>query len=534
MISAPTNWDELYAQDDSVLEVDLVVYFMTDVMNGLPKAAQTSYGTSVGGIGSTLSLEFKNEDIDASGCVVESGASEIVGIGNAYSSHLSFTLIDPGDDFEFLHENQQIRFFTRLVSADGQTSTPWVHQGVYYIDTVTANDSGSVSISAYDIIGFLDRRTSATSYSDSRTFSQLFGSLDAFSNCPLISVAGISDVVYTAEYLNQGVSYRDLLMNAAAIIGRNVYINKAGKADAFGFLNYADYRSSNTLVVPVLNPAEISIAEKGCRLSGVCLSGQYYSQLGYVIDVDLDDAFDPGLSLAGSIGQRALNGVGGYRGLLRKIVIRDTVLSPLLEIEDVVGVRRSAFNGSAYHYFAIQHIKMAYAGHCYGDILSGADRSVMRYSDYAGIASGGYNWPGVRAVAQTPEVVKLGRKAFSIGPIDLENGTYTPQNSNATVASTRGYSDQTIVTFNAVCLMLDGTTQVKQMKGYIREGVVDVVRSVGSNYRYAIDSVPYVSYTDLSSIAEIISTDFAIKNYTDGGEVPGYKFAFALNVPPAS
>lgn len=214
MITPPANWNDLYnSDDDASLEVRVSVECCANI-----------------------TIDYYNDDISSNGVTIQHALYNEVSVGGAVSAIMTFSVYDAVNAL-ILQKGQKATFSVRL--SDGETVTDWVDRGVFYIDSVTANDDDSVSVTAYDEMGLLDEYQPG--FTEDITVSAYADLLNDIYGCSMLAdssllgetvyVEGITKTIGAATLPYEEIgdtTARDIVASIAALLGGNAYIDYTG------------------------------------------------------------------------------------------------------------------------------------------------------------------------------------------------------------------------------------------------------------------------------------------------------------------
>lgn len=504
MIDAPTNWDALWALEDTVLEIDINVHYYQ------VNLSSTHQYSGLYSPGSSFTIDFTNEDLASGGVTVEHMSSDGATVGNANAAQLTFTLVDPGGNAEFLRERQQISLYVRL--RNGNTTTQWVPQGIFFIDSINVNRDGSVDVTAYDPIYINGERK--TTYVTDSTFKAIFntgyiaGNIGR--NSPAINDDRISGYEYSLDYRSSKVSYKELCGVAAAYAGADMIVNKQAKlalVDIGNNVSITDEPLGCVVTAESVFSATTPTTVGGIRVkSGDTVYENYY---GSNLTVDYPELQNPSSELTATIFGNML-AKNNNRVFVCGTEVYGAVITPLLEIGDIVSVLQ---DDGKYLNFKLHGYRVQYAGHCYGELNGGINEQYLEPFKYNG------TWKRIRASEQNPVVKKIGDSMFSISPIVFDNDVVSP--SSPPYPSIARYGNGSVGYFNATCLMKNGNIQTISMRGSLMDEYFPLYDSITSpqdgiaSNSYYIKDVKYASYSSLANVQEVLSTELVVSSNSE-------------------
>ena len=202
MITAPTGWDALWADPDSKMELRFTID----------------------------SDSYLDADIADSDCKLTHSMYDSYGIGNVCSAQLTITLLDPEPIASGVRE---CTLECRLASADGNTTTAWVPQGTYYLDSAEwASDGSSAVLTMYDALALSGIYLFADGVAPSSTTWPMTASAVITQACTRCGITAPSDMTAFSNISCPNVEYitcREALGSLAAIAGGNWTVTKANQ-----------------------------------------------------------------------------------------------------------------------------------------------------------------------------------------------------------------------------------------------------------------------------------------------------------------
>ena len=504
MIDAPTNWDALWALEDTVLEIDINVhYYQVNLLS-----SHQYYGMNAPG--ASLTIDFTNSDLANGGVTVEHMSSDNTTVGNANAAQLTFTLVDPGENAEFLRERQQISLYVRL--RNGNTTTQWVPQGMFFIDSINVNRDGSVDVTAYDPIYINGERK--TTYNTSSTFKAIFNTGNIVGNIGMNSTAindeRISGYEFSLDYRTSKVSYNELCSVAAAYAGADMIVNKHAKLELIDIGNNVSV--TDEPLGYVVTAESVYSATTPTTVGGIRVkSGEtvYDDWFGSNLSVDYPELQNPSSEVAATIYSNML-AKNNNRVYICGTEVYGAVITPLLEIGDIVSVLQ---DDGKYFNFKLHGYRIQYAGYCYGELQGGINERYLESYSYSG------SWKRIHASEQSPTVRVIGDRMFSISPIVFDNDVVSP--SSPPYPSIVRLNKGILGYFTATCLMKNGNIQTVSMRGYQMDGYFPLYDSITSPQEgiaansYYVKDVQYASYSSLANIQEVLSAELVTSRYGD-------------------
>lgn len=425
MITPPTNWDTLWQDPESLLEVFLTVKLCDEI-----------------------TVTYSNDRLEQ--CRLSASVFQDFSIGNACSARLTFTLKDAESEFSQFAKGQRIDFTCRL--SKGNTVTAKVNQGVFYIDTVNKTSNGNVTITAYDAMYQLE---SMVSQQDSGlTVSAYLSKLRSM--YPDVSAAlvttNINAYMYdgtrlTALTIPATAGYlpaREVLASVAGFAGGNIYV---GKDNKLHFLrpHIAPTQTKNTYTGVLVTATALDHDERPQPITGVTVNqdGGIRSGSGWRIIVNIDDAvfnssgYNPQYEFARDVvDNMRTNASTGATSLDVKgnnVSAQGVYITPLFELNDIASVD---LGGGNYYNFPVYDYEVSYVGGCWGTLNYPKTDQAIEFSieQQWNTSQGWYDgWyyalidGGIRAPSATP----LSRNMLALSNIPLSNQTYAHSNAIA-------------------------------------------------------------------------------------------------------
>lgn len=300
MITAPTNWNNLWGADGTNMEVAFAIggktYYNADIIGGSLKLTSQLYKS--------------------------------FGIGNACASMLQIELVT---DDEMPSGAAQATLKVRLKK--GSTTTSWVVQGTYYLDTAEITESGTAKLTLYDGMALTDRYL----YTGGKVPSSETYPKNALTVATAIaSLCGLS-LDQSNKTLWQNVSCtaptdmtcRQILQAIGAAAGGNWIITKANKLK---FIPLGDLSTATQSGI-VAKTRQFSQTSTRKNILAVALhnGNETYTQGsgGFMLNAACEFASEANVLIA-------YNAVRGkqYQGFKAT----DAVITPLVELGDLIDI----------------------------------------------------------------------------------------------------------------------------------------------------------------------------------------------------
>ena len=351
MITPPSNWDTLWADPNSVLEVQLVV-----------------------NLNNNVSITYTNADL--SSCSLDGSLFKDLSIGNVCSARLRFVIKDASDVFSAFTQNQKITFKCRLKNSS--TSTAYVTQGIYYLDSASIDNNGNVEIVAYDEIYRIANYVSQLSYNSSvNTFMarlyQMYGLTVDYASLIIASLSDTTGILSGSQARVDSIAIkstskntpaRKVLETVATLAGGNIAITKQNAMKLFRL--DAGPTITTTPLGIVVTATNLFKDERPQVITGVDLStgsGTFASSSGWRIPGAITDE----VCISGSVDVAitAANNMHTDEKNIRVSNIRvdSAYITPLFEIGDIVSVD---IGGGQYYNFTLCDYSVDYVGGCWG------------------------------------------------------------------------------------------------------------------------------------------------------------------------
>ena len=369
MITPPSNWNTLWANQNSTLEVRLVL------------ATGDNYSVNV--------ATFTNENLGS--CTLEGSLFNGVSIGNVCSARLRFVLKDMSSSFGIFEEDQRVSFSCRLRS--GNTYSGYASQGVYYIQQYTLQENGDIEIIAYDELNkmqdYVSQQTSNMSVSSYLArFYNMYGracGISNFINASLYDTTGImysSGSTYVSGMLVKSTAaelgFRKVMQTIAALAGGNVAIDKSNKLRLYRLDEGASITSEP--LGTVVTVSSLYKDDRPTMITGIDLEADgttYPSSSGWRIH-------GQSTNKVSADGSRTLAGTAYKNFKADKLNVRvsnvrcdGAFITPLFELGDIASVDLG--NGTYYN-FMVTDYALNYSGGCWGYIGCPATKDNFTFS----------------------------------------------------------------------------------------------------------------------------------------------------------
>lgn len=370
MITPPSNWNTLWANQNSTLEVRLVL------------ATGVNYSVNL--------ATFTNDNLAS--CTLEASLFNGVSIGNVCSARLRFVLKDMAASFGMFEENQRVTFTCRLKLPNGSTSG-YANQGVYYIQQFTLQENGDIEIIAYDEItkmqDYVSQQTSNASFSsyyarmdsmyDITCGMSFFYNSTLYDTTDIMAVSGnnrISGMLVKSTAADIG--FRKVLQTISALAGGNVAIDKSNQMRLYRFDEGASITSSP--LGTVVTVSSLYKDDRPTTITGIDIETDgttYPSSSGWRIHGQSTNK----ISADGSrtLAETAHRNFKANKPNLRVSNVRcdGAFITPLIELGDIVSVDLG--NGTYYN-FMLTDYALNYSGGCWGYIGCPATKDNFTFS----------------------------------------------------------------------------------------------------------------------------------------------------------
>lgn len=413
MITAPTNWNTLWGNPETLLDVQVIIH-----------------------LDSSVALTYTNADLTS--CSVQAALFNDLSLGNVCSARLSIALKDALNELNSFAKGQKVELKCRL--RKGSTSTAYVKQGVYYVETVTPNHNGDVSISAYDeLYGLKDcisQHTSTITFSSYLSkIRTMYGLTFAYSYATAARLADGTTV--GAIKIPAGladVSAREVLSSVASIAGGNFAIDKSNNLRLYRIGN-GDTTTASAGGIPV-TAASIKKDFLPTVITGVNLksgSSTFKSDSGWRIDCAVHGGFNPSADTAKTIVKNMRTEKKNVR--FSNVQVDGALIDPLFELGDVVSVDM----GGEFYNFPVCDYSVGYSGGCWGSLQNGMSGNAVDFSIEQSYSSqnGWYDgWiPTSLNSGYSAPVIKFDSKhQIRVGDIDLSS-----KDANYSMADVRAF-----------------------------------------------------------------------------------------------
>ena len=483
MISAPTNWNTLWANPSALLDILITVKLNADI-----------------------SATFDNSDLVS--CDMQGALFSDVSIGNACSCSLSIVIKEGEADYYTFQKDQEIKLSCRLRL--DSTTTDYVPQGTYYIDSVELKENGDIKIVAYDSIMRTAEYVSQVFGSSSCTFSAYLDRLSTmydsmFDYSVLTAQPAAHQSSYSSTVGNTKINahdselaaftpLRDILASVAGYAGGNIALDKSGKAHLFRFDDGPTVtttplgevftaaslkRSQNKL----FNNIRTEYESPSSSVGRVKRDGSGYNVKMYANG----KALIQGAYFDYNVLTYNLNlGTTSKQLQSARIQTGGAYISPLVELGDVVSLD---IGGGEYLNYILSEYKLSLVGGCWGEInIPMSDNSVnfaygTTWNSSSGWISGFNNGTTTReAISITFE--SCNRLTFK------HHGWTQSLATNIIVVLARIYDlSATTLTISTTYLDADGVSQNLNLTGYISNFIYPVKTISGSDREFTVDVV---------------------------------------------
>lgn len=356
MISAPTNWNTLWANPSALLDI-LITVRLND----------------------NISVAFDNSDLVS--CDMQGALFSDVSIGNACSCSLAIVIKEGEADYQTFAQGQEINLSCRLRL--GSTTTSYVSQGTYYIDTAELRENGDIRIVAYDsIVRTAEYVSQAFGNSNTSTFSAYLDRLSTmydgmFDYSELTAQATVSGTIGNIQIYAQKddyaafIPFRDVLATVAGQAGGNIALDKSGKAHLYRFDNGPTVtttplgevftaatlkRSQNKMFNSIR--ADYESYSKHVTFNGAGYNIPIY-RTGKVIDIQNN------FNGASTVVNNMYYGLSVKQLASAKIQTSGAYINPIVELGDIVSLD---IGGGEYLNYILSEYKLSLVGGCWGEI----------------------------------------------------------------------------------------------------------------------------------------------------------------------
>lgn len=373
MRPAPTRWDELWDDPESKLELQLQIYSGTG----------------------NYYFTYTNDNLAS--CNVEASLFDDVSIGNACSACLTAVIKDAAKDSVAFNRYTQIVFTCNL--RKGNTTSNGCNQGKYYLDTVTANDDGSVKIVAYDYMFMFGRQDNYSNITGNYTVSSYltrfssmyrircyttdFNSTTFLRNSLIGSTNGTVGGIHV--YPDGIKSGREIIETAAMLAGGNAAIDKG---DYLRIYRLDGGVATSTVPIGIVVTAASQSSDNLQVITGIDLDNgntTYQSSSGWRIYAKHNESITH-LTSSEALAQEInvnmhsnMSGMYPERNSLRvsNIRVSGAFITPLFELGDIASVD---IGDGLYLNFQICDYNVDYVGGCWGYIGTTKTEQSIKYS----------------------------------------------------------------------------------------------------------------------------------------------------------
>ena len=384
MITPPNNWNTLWANQNSTLEVRLVL------------ATGVNYSVNL--------ATFTNDNLAS--CTLEASLFNGVSIGNVCSARLRFVLKDMAASFGMFEENQRITFTCRL--RRNYSYSGYAKQGVYYIQQFTLQENGDIEIIAYDEItkiqDYISQQTANTQLSSylSRLNSMYkysfstgeLGNTELYDTTNIMYQYASSNTKVLGMLVKSTASElgaRKVLQTIAALAGGNIAINKSNNLKLYRLDEGASITSEP--LGTVVTVSSLYRDDRPTVITGIDLETDgttYPSSSGWRIH-------GQSTNKVSADGSRTLAETAYRNFMADKMNVRvsnvrcdGAYITPLIELGDIVSVDLG--NGTYYN-FTLTDYALTYSGGCWGYIGCPATKDNFAFS-LASVWSSTDGWIG--------------------------------------------------------------------------------------------------------------------------------------------
>lgn len=514
MITAPTNWDAIWASNDFAMQVRIVVSLQ-----------------------GSIAVTYENDSL--SSCSISGALFNDLSLGNACSARLSFTVIDAAVDYEQFRRNQKVVLSVRLQQLNGGEATStysgWAQLGVFYIDSYTLNDTGNINIVAYDALNVMQdmasQQTEALSIGDylnrlrlmygTLTSAMYSDFLDYKINYYSSSVNYVSDL--QVPQAANSVTGRDVMSSIAGLAGGNVIVGRDGNFK----LHRAMPAPSTTANVPTgaieATAAQLSHRDRLKTATCACVNAggeQYQNRSGWAIVSYVDSVFPitdantggNNNTVYGVESSMHINASEVYQYNLQyaNVSASGVYITPLFELGDIVSIQIE--NGQHYNFPIASYTMNVLAG-CWGELsFPVTDNAFVYRTADEWTSPGGWigTWFDVHLnygnELGNPAIEILNSHMFALKRVLLANTPTVVSINNGTlgVSSTITYEDD------------NGVTKTATISGQLSEQYLPTLLNENGNPYSRIEYLYFYSANIPSDAIGKTSTSSTLKIRTSG------------------
>lgn len=507
MITAPSNWDAIYAMPDATLDVRMT--------------------WTRGGINFTLT----NSDLSSSGVTIEHSVSNNLSYGNVAMARLTFTVKDYADNINnfLVYTPSQGGTYLTLeclcrselhYKQTGIRRSGWADLGLFIIAELNALENNDLEVIAYDLIMVSELKPQyynlPVTPSNIRTITGLNLS-SSYLSTPFTSDSRIADFSLSKDVAREkGLSGREQMAIMAQWSGSNLAIKRSTRA--LDFLR--PYQLSSTYYgysTRSYGGTQSDGAE--CTCSSLTVSNPYVlqnvavkqgeneyksgiSEYGTFFKYDVDDY------LATMTTQQAARiksyAFGGDNWNISSVVAQGVVVTPLFELGDVLTVITGGVTEKPYFNFIPWAIRININGLCYGDFS--AEVSFDQFFDEMPVNTTGLT-EATLPDTQTPTFTFMGEHSFGVsintntsrGGYDVARFTQYSL-SNFTVTYEDYANEQHTVTISSA-----------------RMADVNALLSTNNSSKACVENAVYITSTVLPrarDVKSVVSTSLVLYPYS--------------------
>ena len=374
MLTPPSNWETLWNDQDSELEVRIRL-----------------------NLGSGIFVNYTNNCLFS--CSVEASLFSDLSIGNVCSARLRFVVDHKNGETEALMPNKRVYLTCRLKK--GSLASGYSDQGSYIIETINRRDNGDVEVIAYDDVHWIASRYVQISGSATQTTFEIYikslreqcyyelGGFPSYDNLlatPLASKTGIITTILDATVGNidvlrdaETVEARKVIESMAALSGGNIAITKTGKFKLYRITSNPTVTSS-PLGIPVT--AESLTKDDDYQVvTGIDLSNgsdTYASGSGWRIPASVASNVTAPISVSVAAAA-AKNMFTDSAEAIRaaNASAENAYITPLFELGDILSVD---IGGGQFYNFTLCDYAVDYLGGCWGHVGFPKSLDAVNYS----------------------------------------------------------------------------------------------------------------------------------------------------------
>lgn len=498
MITAPSNWDAIYAMNDATLEVRL--------------------SWTRGG----YSFNLYNADLSSGGVTIEHAICNNLSFGNVAMAMLTFTIKDYAENTNNIKSyspNEGGTYITLSVRAKSELYytahriryTGWAELGVFIATELATQANGDVTVTAYDFMIRNDLRLANNLYGSYVTPSNLnayvyFGTYGINGITSSSRIANVS--IPSASVREKGLTSRELLGVFATFAGSNIILRRSDRTISFIdvlylsslYYGFSDYQTGVPATCQSISADEARTIQELIIKQGETETPT--ADYGEMIYYNFPDWVDAPSSAQVAIINQAVK--GGYDRKIQSIEVNGVVVSPLFELGDTLSFDTSALFDKPYFNFKPWSMRINIGGLCYGDFSAKFD--FASFVDKFPSTTSGLTEATLPAT-QTPTFNFLGDHSFTLSRIETSTrrdsfnvARFTQSSLSSFTVTYEDYNDeQHTVTIGAATLTSNNA----------------VLSTYGSNA--CIENAVYITSTVLPrarDVKRVVSTSLVLYPYS--------------------